>query len=131
MEAIKLLRLTTGEDIICYMEHYGADEIVVREPMMVVVNFNPKKGSQTVALDHWLPVPIIRENEAIIREKDIVASIDPTSEFTEYYENAVMALQSAKDKKETELSSSSDDDLTPDEINVLMEWMDTGPRQLH
>lgn len=130
MEAIKLLRLNTGEDIICYTEHYGADELVVREPMMVVVNFSSKSGKQTVALDHWLPVPVIRENEAIIKEKDVVASLNPTSEFTEYYENAVEAIKKSK-SKDMELSSSNDDDLTPEEMNLLMDYMDSGPRQLH
>lgn len=131
MEAIKLLRLNTGEDIICYTEHYGADELVVREPMMVVVSFNSKSGKQTVALDHWLPVPVIKENEAIIKEKDIIASLEPTTEFIEYFENAVESINKYKSKKESILSSSDDDDLTQEDISNLMDWMDSKPRQLH
>ena len=54
METIKLLRISTGEDVMCYVEEYGADELAIREPMMVMVNFDNKTGKQIVAMDNFV-----------------------------------------------------------------------------
>lgn len=124
MESINILRLKTGEDIICYMEHYGHDEVVVRDPMMVMVRMDYKSGKQTIGMDHWLPTALIRDNEAIIKMADVLTVLTPSTEFTEYFENAVSVIHRVRNSSDEE-TSSSDDVLTQDDMSLILESMDT------
>ena len=125
MESINILRLKTGEDIICYMEHYGHDEVVVREPMMVMVRTDYKTGKRNVGMDHWLPINLLRDNEAIIKTMDILAVLTPSSEFSEYYQNAVAVVKQFKDVKEDELAASDDAALSQDDMSLILDTLDT------
>ena len=125
MESVNILRLKTGEDIICYMEHYGHDEVVVREPMMVMVRTDYKTGKRNVGMDHWLPISLLRDNEAIIKTMDILAVLTPSSEFSEYYQNAVAVVKQFKDVKEDELAASDDAALSQDDMSLILDTLDT------
>ena len=125
MESVNILRLKTGEDIICYMEHYGHDEVVVREPMMVMVRTDYKTGKRNVGMDHWLPINLLRDNEAIIKTMDILAVLTPSSEFSEYYQNAVAVVKQFKDVKEDELAASDDAALSQDDMSLILDTLDT------
>jgi hypothetical protein len=119
MESINLLRLKSGEDIICYMENYGHDEIVVRDAMVVFIKTDMKTGNQIVMLDHWLPISVLKENEAIVKMSEVMAIMNPTSEFTEYFENSVDTI---KEKTlNQQLSSSDDDELTPEDMRLILD----------
>jgi hypothetical protein len=126
MESINLLRLKSGEDIICYMEKYGHDEIVVRDAMVVFIKTDMKTGNQIVMLDHWLPISVLKENEAIVKMSEVMAIMNPTSEFTEYFENSVDTI---KEKTlNQQLSSSGDDELTPEDMRLILDAV--GPTNL-
>ena len=128
MESINILRLKSGEDIICYMENYGQEEIAVRDAMVVFVKMDMKTGKQHILLDHWLPLPIIKENEAIIRQSEILAVMVPTKEFTEYYENSVAVIKHVKENvSNEELSSSDDDELTQEDMRMMLDTLDELP----
>lgn len=132
MESINLLRLKTGEDIICYMEHYGHDEVVLRDAMVVFVKSDFKTGKQTIMLDHWLPIQLIKENETIIKLSDILAIMTPTPEFNAYFENTVSVVKSVREEASEveELSSSNDDELTPEDMRLILDMV--GPtNQMH
>jgi hypothetical protein len=92
MEAVKLIRLKNGEDIIAYTEQIDKMNFILREPMVVLVKFDNRTSKQTVIMDHWLPKSIIRHNEAFITKSEILTIMEPTSEFSEYFENAIMAI---------------------------------------
>ena len=131
MESINILRLKTGEDIICYMEHYGHDEIVVRDAMMVFMKMDYKVGKQLVQLEHWLPVQIIKENETIIKSSDVMAIMNPSNEFVDYYTNAVSVIKQVKMELDTDTTQSSDDDkLSTEDMNLILDMV--GPsNQMH
>ena len=124
MESINILRLNTGEDIICYMEHYGPEEVVVREPMMVMLKTDYKTGKQNVGMDHWLPVALLKENEVVIRTSNIIAVMNPSATFTEYYENTIGTLTEMKKNFKDETQSSNDDLLTQDDMSLILDNMD-------
>lgn len=124
MESINILRLKTGEDIICYMEHYGHDEIMVREPMLVMVRMDYKTGKQTIGMDHWLPIALLKYNETLLKMSDVITVMTPTAEFTEYFENAVAVVNKFKNIKEEEPTSSDDDVLTQEDMSLILEGMD-------
>lgn len=111
MEAVKLIRLKSGEDIIAYIEQVDKLNFVVREPMVVLTKQDNKNNKHIIMMDHWLPVPLIRHNEAFITESEIVTMLEPTSDFSEYYENAVTNMKqiltfntSSSDEEEKSLS---------------------------
>jgi hypothetical protein len=137
MEAVNILRLKSGEDIICYMENYDDEEIVVRDPMTILLYTDNKTGKQTIALDHWLPVTLLRMNEANIKNVDVLATLTPSSVFSEYYVNAVNVINNSKMKfDDSGVASSNDaasnDALTQEDMNLILEAMDpTKVRTMH
>jgi hypothetical protein len=89
--------------------------------MVVIVKMNMRTENQTVLMDHWLPITVIKENEAIIDASEILTMIDPTSEFSEYYVNAVITLDEIK-QSVSNGSSSNEDEFNKDlDINHIME----------
>ena len=92
MEIIKILRLITGEDIICYMERYQ-EEIVVRSPMEIYTKMDARTGNEILSLNNWLPFSILNSNETVLKVKDILCVMEPSSNLNEYYENAASAME--------------------------------------
>jgi hypothetical protein len=120
MEQVKLLRLKSGEDVISYVEPFNPGEIILRSPMAVLVKMDMKTERQTILMDHWLPVTVIMHNEAVIPESEVLTSLDPTAEFSQYYENAILAIDMAKEGKGSNVSSSNEDELTDLELKDIM-----------
>ncbi len=130
METVNLLRLKSGEDIICYMEHYGHDELVVRDAMVVFTKTDFKSGKQVIMLEHWLPIQLIKENETIIKQSEVIATMTPSSAFFEYYMNAVSVVKESLSSEGDEPSSSDDDELTPEDMKMILDAV--GPtNQMH
>lgn len=100
MESIKILRLKSGEDIITYFEQVDKNNIILRNPMAVLVKNDSRTGRQITLMDNWLPVQLIKTNEAFITEQLIVTIMEPSAEFSEYFENAIISFN--KSKEETE-----------------------------
>ena len=63
-DEVKILRLVTGEDIICNYYKVSTDSYVVTDPMMLIVKFKGRNSS--VIMEHWLPVEVIKNNEVLI-----------------------------------------------------------------
>jgi hypothetical protein len=118
MEAIKVLRLKSGEDIIAYLEQVDKLNFIVREPMVVLVKSDMKSGKQVILMDHWLPAPLIKHNEAFLTENEIVTILEPTSEFSDYFENAVDAIHRAKAVEE---DSSDEEEMSKDLMTMMLE----------
>ena len=131
MESINLLRLKSGEDIICYMEHYGHDELAIRDAMVVFTKTDFKSGKQIIMLEHWLPIQLIQENVTVIKQSEVIASMVPNTAFTDYYVNAVSVVkQTLESSDEDEPSSSNDDELTPEDMKLILD--NVGPsNQMH
>lgn len=123
MEQVKLIRLKTGEDVISYVEAHDSGTVILRSPMVVIVKMNMRTENQTVLMDHWLPVTVIKENEAIIDASEILTMLDPSSEFSEYYVDAVVTLDEIKaNKSNLNGSSSNEDEFNKDlDINHIMD----------
>lgn len=115
METIKLLRLKNGEDIIAYLEQVDKMNFILREPMEVMVKFDNRTGKQTVLMDYWLPKTLIRQNEAFITEADILTIMDPTSEFSNYFETTVGSIN---------IDSIDDDVVTETGVKLNQRLMD-------
>ena len=124
MEEVKIIRLKTGEDIIAYIEQVDKMNFIVREPMVVLTKQDFKNGKHIIMMDHWLPVPLIRHNEAFITESEIVTMLEPTSDFSEYYENAVSTM---KQVLQFNTSSSDEEEKSLSREEMLMMLESVGP----
>jgi len=120
MEAVKLIRLKSGEDIIAYIEQVDKMNFIIREPMVVLSKQDFKNGKHVIMMDHWLPVPLIQHNEAFITESEIVTMLEPTSKFSEYYENAVNDIKQILDFN-TSSSDEEERNLTREEMLMMLE----------
>jgi hypothetical protein len=120
MEAVKLIRLKSGEDIIAYIEQVDKLNFVVREPMVVLTKQDNRTNKHIIMMDHWLPVPLIQHNEAFITESEIVTMLEPTSKFSEYYENAVNDIKQILDFN-TSSSDEEERNLTREEMLMMLE----------
>jgi hypothetical protein len=120
MEAIKILRLKSGEDIIAYLEQVDKLNFIVREPMVVLLKSDVRSGKQIIMMDHWLPAPLIQNNEAFITESEIVTILEPTSEFSEYFEGAVDSIHKAKSVEE-DSSEMNEEEMSKDLMTMMLD----------
>jgi hypothetical protein len=98
MEKIQVIKLYNGDEIIGFTEDFG-DKIVIKEAFQFFLKAD-KTGLHTIAMDHWLPVPLVKENEATLPRDKIIAIMEPSDDFKEYYENALDSVQKSKEEKD-------------------------------
>ena len=96
-DEVKILRLVTGEDIICNYYKVSADSYVVTDPMMLIVKFKGRNSS--VVMEHWLPVEVVKSNEVLINPRDVITMFDPKEGLAEYYTNLVEKLHRTIEKR--------------------------------
>lgn len=123
METINLLRLKSGEDIVSYIQQYNKEELILREPMLVVIKPDYKSGQQIIGMDSWLPFQILKSNEVLLKASDVLLTMNPSSEFSEFYENTVHNLNSKNDDNKSE-SDSETSRLTEEEMTMILSAME-------
>jgi hypothetical protein len=94
---IKIFRLNSGEDIIAETERKD-NLIKVINPIVFILRNDNKTGSQIVNMTFWLPVSLMENNQTIIDTRDIIATMDPSVDFAEYYLGAVKDINDSKTK---------------------------------
>jgi hypothetical protein len=113
---VRILRLVTGEDIICIFHKISSDSYLVRDPMLVMVKFKGKDS--TVLMEHWLPVEVVKKTEVLINPRDVITMFDPKESLAEYYLNLVDRLHIALDRKKIL------EDMDIDEMVDILEAME-------
>ena len=69
---IKIIRLQSGEDIIAdYLADEEGDTVLLDKPMHIILKRLPN-GKSVMMMMPWLPVEIIKDNEAIVYQSDIL-----------------------------------------------------------
>jgi hypothetical protein len=87
--SIKIIRLQTGEDIIAtYVEDDESDTVVLNNPMHILFK-RMMTGQTYMVMMPWLPMELIKENNALIYTEDILTVIEPKDDLIEYYHNVV------------------------------------------
>ena len=100
MHNVKIIRMQTGEDIMASM--IGEDEaetVLLEDPMRLIFRRMPT-GQTVMMMMPWLPVELIKDNNALIYNSDIVTIIDPKESMIEYYENLVIKTLLEMEKSE-------------------------------
>jgi hypothetical protein len=110
---IKIVRLQSGEDIMAdVMENDENELIVLDNPMHIIFKRMPT-GQTVMMMMPWLPIEIIKENNATIYGTDILTVIEPKDDLIEYYGKAVLEAQEIMEKKK--IRGINDDDFLDEE----------------
>ncbi len=112
MTDIKILKLKTSEDVICFYEKLE-NTIKITNPLSIYIEYNVKTKSQNLVMNFWLPINLIKEQSVEINSSEILATMEPKEEFKEYYLNFINNL----DKKLVK-------EVTKDKLNLLLEKSD-------
>lgn len=104
MRNVKIIRMITGEDVICdFIEDDQGTHM--KEPLEI--SLKTSKGNGTVILRNWLPIEIINDNFARVNPRNIIAVFDASESVSEYYDEtmtkinkAIVASSNIKDAEE-------------------------------
>jgi hypothetical protein len=124
MTKVMLIRLLTGEDVIGTITDLDGG-IHIQEPMLVFVNFRNNQPKGVLQLSHWLPVQLIKSNEAFIKHDDILAIMEPEEQFLEYYEGAVSKVKSIIE------ANVEQENLNDEQIHDILESLDISKDQIY
>jgi hypothetical protein len=122
---IKIVRLQSGEDIMAdVIQDEENDTLLLDNPMHIIFKRIPS-GQTIMMMMPWLPIEIIKENNAIVYATDILTIIEPKDDLIEYYGNIV--FEAHEKMMETRDFNSYEDDeedgeeeLSPEEIMELI-----------
>ena len=111
---IKIVRLQSGEDIIAnYLEDEENDTVLLDKPMHIILKRLPNNKTVMLMMP-WLPVELIKENEAILYASDILSVFEPREVLVEHYDSVLTQFEEA-------LNSDEGDDVEDDSIDGEME----------
>lgn len=111
---IKIVRLQSGEDIIAnYLEDEENDTVLLDKPMHIILKRLPNNKTVMLMMP-WLPVELIKENEAILYASDILSVFEPREDLVEHYDSVLTQFEEA-------LNSDEGDDVEDDSIDGEME----------
>jgi hypothetical protein len=81
--------MQTGEDIMASM--IGEEEsetVLLTDPMRLIFRRMPT-GQTILMMLPWLPVELIKDNNALVYNSDIITIVEPKDSMIEYYDNLV------------------------------------------
>ena len=95
-------------------------------PMVVDIDHSGQRNSLT--MHHYLPVQIIKKNTISVANNNILCEIDPSAEFSEYYQSTVIKISELLRAKNIveELSNGNYDD-----VMDAMEQLNYGDNVIH
>jgi hypothetical protein len=89
---VKFMRLVSGEDIISEINEDGKVNLLLTNPMRVLVDADLDVGKQTIYMHTWIPQGIAKGNMCNINKKDIVFVAEIEEDIKEYYKGLVFDL---------------------------------------
>jgi hypothetical protein len=115
---IKIVRLQSGEDIMAdIIQDEENDTVFLNNPMHIIFKRIPT-GQTVMMMAPWLPIEIIKENNAILYASDILTMIEPKDDLVDYYGNVVIEAQlRMEEKRDFSPSDDDDDDEEDGELN--------------
>ena len=92
--------MQTGEDVMASMIGEEEEEtVLLTDPMRLIYRRMPT-GQTVLMMMPWLPVELIKDNNALVYNSDIVTIVDPKESMIEYYENLVIKTMLEMEKTE-------------------------------
>jgi len=111
---IKIVRLQSGEDIIAnYLEDEENDTVLLDKPMHIILKRLPNNKTIMMMMP-WLPVELIKENEAILYASDILSVFEPREDLVEHYDSVLNQFEEALNSDEED----DEDDIIDGEMEI-------------
>jgi hypothetical protein len=112
---IQIVKLKNGENLIANVSIIDGSYIL-EEPMEFDV-FETGQNAGNLMMKHWLPVSLVKKNQASIRDNDILSVLEPDEEFCEYYLNTIEKIKRLVEAK------NEVENMDEEQINQLMEHL--------
>ena len=108
MYSTLIVKLQNGEDLIAnvHVSITGSTFILV-EPMRFFVDV---RNNNALVMQHYLPVQLVKDNKIAIKDKDILAMVDPDNEFVEYYYHTIDKIKRLM-KAKADIEQMSDEEI--------------------
>ena len=117
--------MQTGEDIMASMIGEEQEETVLLEDPMRLIFRRMPTGQTVMMMMPWLPVELIKDNNALIYNSDMITIVEPKESMIEYYENLVIKTMLEMEKSEEMiaglLKAQAGEEDTEDEEEYSME----------
>lgn len=114
MDNIKIIKLENGDDLIASVT-VNNNKYILSEPMRFYVDI---RNGNSLVMQHYLPVQLIKDNLVVLKEKHILAIVEPDIEFIEYYQHTIEKIKRLlQAKKDIET-------MTDEELNNIINQMD-------
>ena len=113
---VKIVRLKSGEDILCNLL-INEDKVLVNLMEPMVIEYETFGDTQHLMIANWLPVSLVKENKSVIPVTEVLCVMNPTDELIEYYNETIRKMNSALVVKPME-------ELNEEEMNQMMEVME-------
>ena len=89
---VKFMRLSNGDDIISAIADDGKTNMVLTNPMRVLVDADLDVGKQTIYMHTWMPQGIAKANTCILGKKDVIFIAELEKDLEEYYKTMVIEI---------------------------------------
>jgi hypothetical protein len=117
---IKIVRLQSGEDIIAdFIEFQEEDVVKLDNPMHIIFKRIPS-GQTVMVMLPWLPIEIIKENNAVIYTSDILTVIEPKEHLIKYYSEMVIETHIRLEKEQENIKKGFETSEIEDELIELL-----------
>ena len=114
--------MQTGEDIMASM--IGEEEsetVLLADPMRLIFRRMPT-GQTILMMMPWLPVELIKDNNALVYNSDIITIVEPKESMVEYYDNLVtktmIEMEQSESMIEKLLKEQEDDEQEEEEFSM-------------
>ena len=96
---IKIIRLQSGEDIIAtFSENKRTKKVTLENPMHLIFTRLSSKSGPVMYMVPWLPVEMLDEDKACFDSSNVLVTLEPKKDMSEYYQDLVVkSLENLKD----------------------------------
>jgi len=117
MYSTLIVKLQNGEDLIANVHvSITGSSFILEEPMRFFVDV---RNNNSLVMQHYLPVQLVKTNKVSIKDKDILAMVDPDDEFIDYYYHTIEKIKRLMQAK-ADIEQMSDE-----EINHIINQFET------
>jgi hypothetical protein len=112
MFSTQIIKLQNGEELIANVDlSITGTSYVLEEPMKFWIDY---RNNNSLVIQHYLPVQLIKENKISINVKNILTIMSPTEDFVEYYYHTIEKIKRLM-KAKADIA-----DMTDEEINYII-----------
>jgi hypothetical protein len=119
----QIIKLQNGEELIANVDlSIAGTSYILEEPMKFWIDY---RNNNSLVIQHYLPVQLIKENKISIDVKNILTMMSPTKDFVEYYYHTIEKIKRLM-KAKADIAEMSDEEINYIINEFEMENNETG-----